>query len=117
MTVSNEELVKRIADLEAELATLKAQLPKEEKPFVSTPMPRFDPTEGMSMSGSAMKPAVDLINPKGVKFDRNAWARNRYPEPGGFGEPQKPRPTKEVKRGDGWVEPAPLEPPRGRWSK
>jgi hypothetical protein len=106
MTVSNEELVKRIVDLEAQLAELKAQLPKEEKPFEPTPMPKIDYTEGMSASGSAIKAMVDLINPKGLKFDPSAWARNRYPEPGGFGPPSdgkwdkgaaKVRPEEELK--------------------
>jgi hypothetical protein len=119
MTVSNEELVKRIASLEAELATLKAQLPKEEKPFVPKPMPSFDPFEGLRMPGNAVKPMADLIHGKDApKFDKNAWARNSYPQPGGFGAPQDAKPTKEVKRGSGLVEPPPLEGPiRGKWSK
>lgn len=90
MTNSNDELVSRIAALEAELAELKSQLPKQEKPFVRRePMPTIDYTEGMSMSGPAMKPMVDLIDPKNVKYDPNAWARNRLSEPSGFGPPPK----------------------------
>jgi hypothetical protein len=115
MSESNEELVKRIATLERELAELKAQLAKPEKPFVPMPMPKYDPTEGMSMPMSAMKPMVDLINPKDVKFDPNAWARNRYPQPGGFGSPVGPSGAREpeVKRGSGLVDPAPLSQPPG----
>jgi len=113
----NDELAKRIADLERELAELKSQLPPAEKPFVRVQMPRFDPTEGMSMPMNAMKPMVDLINPKDVKFDPSAWARNRYPQPGGFGPPPdgkwdkgptKVRPEEELK-----IEP----PPWSGWSK
>jgi hypothetical protein len=112
----SDDLVKRITQLEAELAALKAQLPKVEKPFVPKPMPRFDPTEGMSASGPALKPMVDLINPKDVKFDPSAWARNRYPQPGGFGASQDAKPKAVERRG--LVEPPPLEGQiKGRWSK
>ena len=120
MTVSNDELVKRIADLERELAELKAQLPPVEKPFVPRPMPRFDPTENFRMPASAVKPMADLIHGKGGKYDPNAWARNRYPQPGGFGAPIEPGGVKvrEVERGSGWRNAAPLEPQiKGRWSK
>jgi hypothetical protein len=85
----SDDLVKEIAELKRKLAALEARLPKEEKPFVPKPMPTFDPTEGMSMSGSAAKAMVDLVNPKNVpKFDPSAWARNSYPQPGGFGRPR-----------------------------
>jgi hypothetical protein len=106
MTVSNEELVKRIADLEAELANLRAQLPKEEKPFEPKEWPRYDPTEGLRMPASAAKPMADLIHGKGVKSDMGAWARERIGERGGFGPPSggkwdkgaaKVRPEEELK--------------------
>src|SRR5262245_14330683 len=116
--MSNEELVKRIAALEAELAELKRQLAPKEEFVPKAPMPRFDPTEGMSISANAMKPMVDLVNPKGVKFDRSAWARNSYPQPGGFGAPAEPSGARkpEVNRGSGWRDRAPLEPQiKGQW--
>ena len=63
-------------------------------------MPKIDYTEGMSASGPALKPMVDLINPQGLKYDPGAWARNRIGEPGGFGPAKgqwpKPKPTKNV---------------------
>jgi len=114
--MTDDEVVKRIADLEAELTALKAKMePKE--PFKPKQMPRFDPTEGMSMPPSAMKPMVDLIHGKGAKYDPNAWARTRVGEPGGFGPPPggnwdkgstKVRPEEELKI---------PEPPRSWWSK
>jgi hypothetical protein len=97
----SDGLAKRISELEAELAALKERLPPVEKPFVPKPMPSYDPTEGMRMSGSAAKAMVDLVNPKNVpKFDPSAWARNSYPQPGGFGPrpgqwPKQPRPKSE----------------------
>ena len=120
----HDELAKRVEKLEAELAEAKKALEalKPEEPFVPKfEMPHYDPTEGMSMSGSAMKPMVDLIHGKGPKQDaqaiRNAWARNSYPQPGGFGPgpggnwdkgPTKVKPEEELKI---------PEPPRSLWSK
>ena len=98
----SDDLVKEIAELRRKLAALEARLPKVEKPFVPKPMPTFDPTEGMTMSASAAKAMVDLVNPKNVpKFDPSAWARNSYPQPGGFGPrpgqwPKQPRPKSEA---------------------
>jgi|SRR6516162_2641973 len=88
-----DDLAKRVAALEGELAEAKKALEvvKPKEPFKpKMTMPRIDYTEGMSMSGSAMKPMVDLVNPQGLKFDPSAWARNSYPQPGGFGAPVKP---------------------------
>jgi hypothetical protein len=124
MSDSNDDLVKRIADLERELAELKAALPPVEKEFVASgkwPL-QFDPLDGVGMSGSALKPMVDLVNPKGVKFDRSAWARNSYPQPGGFGTPAEPGGARkrEVDRSGGWRDQAPLGQsihPQSKWSK
>ena len=70
------------------------------------------------MSGPAMKAMVDLVNPKDLKYDPNAWARNRVSEPGGFGAPAKPSAERRVERGSGWRDQAPLEPMiKGKWSK
>jgi len=115
--MTNDEVAAKIAALEAEIAALKAKLePVEPKPRMQ--MPRFDPTEGMSMPASAIKPMADLIHGKGgAKYDPNAWARNRLAEPGGFGPPPggnwdkgptKVRPEEELK-----IEP----PPWSGWSK
>ena len=118
-----DDLAKRVAALEVELAEAKKALEvvKPKEPFKpKMTMPRIDYTEGMSMSGSALKPMVDLVNPQGLKFDPSAWARNSYPQPGGFGAPVKPSGAKRivVERGSGWVKPPGLEPMiKGRWSK
>jgi hypothetical protein len=114
-----EDLAKRVAALEVELAEAKKALeevkPKEEfKPRLQ--MPQIDYTEGMSMSGPAMKSMVDLVNPKGLKYDPNAWARSRISEPSGFGPPPggnwdkstKVRPEEELEV---------PEPPRSLWSE
>src|SRR5262245_60183678 len=108
-----DELAKRVSKLEAELAEAKKALEavKPKEPFVpKLQIPRFDPTENMKMPASAAKPMADLVDPKAVKFDRNAWARNSYPQPGGFGAPAKPSGERVVDRGSGWRDPAPLEP-------
>jgi hypothetical protein len=114
------DLEKEVADLKAKLAELEARLPKVEEPFKpSFEMPRFDPTENFRLPASAAKAMSDVINPKAPKFDPSAWARNSYPQPGGFGAPQdaKPKPVEPV-RGSGWVEPSKLEGQiKGRWSK
>lgn|SRR5262245_48624065 len=92
MSEGYDDLAKRVATLEAELAKAKKALEavKPEEPFVPRlNMQKIDWTEGMSMSGPAMKAMVDLVNPKDVKYDPNAWARNRIGEPGGFGPPPK----------------------------
>jgi hypothetical protein len=116
MTVSNEELVKRIANLEAELAELKAQLAPPEEPKERPPWPRYDPSEGLSMPMNAMKPMVDLIHGKGQKCDLGAWARERIGEPGGFGP--KPSGVREPERRSTPSEAPPLEGQiKGRWSK
>ena len=117
----HDDLAKRVSELERDLAEAKRALEalKPKEPFVPRmTMQPIDYTEGMSMSGPALKPMVDLVNPKAPKFDPSAWARNRYPEPGGFGKPQDAKPKNKVERGSGWREPPPLEPMiRGRWSK
>jgi hypothetical protein len=115
----SDELVKRIADLERELAELKQRLaPKE--PYVPKEWPRFDPTESMRMPASAVKPMADLIHGKGAKYDPDAWARTRRSEPGGFGSPAEPSGARREpeERGPGWNDPMKLEGPiKGRWSE
>jgi hypothetical protein len=118
MSDSNEELIKRIAALEGELAALKAQLPQQET-YERKDWPRFDPSEGLRAPMSALKPMVDLVrDAKDLKYDPNAWARTRLAQPGGFGGPVEPSGAKRVERGGGWRDQAPLEPMiKGRWSK
>jgi hypothetical protein len=118
MSDEYDELKRRVEKLEGELAEAKKSLDAVEPLEPRKPMPKIDWTEGMSMSPSAMKPMVDLINPKNMKYDPDAWARNRISEPGGFGPPPKPRGEPEVKRGSGWADPTKLEGQiKGRWSK
>jgi hypothetical protein len=113
----SDDLMKEIAELKAKLAELESRLPKEEKEFVpSKPWQPIDYTAGMTPTGDGMKPVVDLINSANApKFDPNAWSRNRYSEPGGFGPPKgnwpKPGPTRE----EGKLEPEPQ--PWTGWNK
>ena len=88
MSVSNEELVKRIGDLEAELAELRAQL-KPKEPFKPRfAMPRYDPTEGMRMPPDAAQAMARVVpDVKGQKFSEHAWSQTRMYGPGGFGPP------------------------------
>jgi|SRR6516162_825073 hypothetical protein len=115
----SDELVKRIATLETELADLKAQLPKPEKPFVPTPMPKIDYTENFRLPPDAAQAMARVVHdpPKGQKTDMGAWARNRMGEPGGFGPgpsdkwpkvPTKVRPEEKLE-----VTPS----PKSYWSK
>ena len=98
MSDSNEELVKRIAALEAELAALRAQLPKPEKPFVPRPMPKFDPTENFRLPADAARAMARVVHdpPKDQKFNPHAWAQTRMYGPGGFGP--SPERTAEADR-------------------
>ena len=113
----------RIAALEAKIGELQAEItklkePEEEKPFVPMKMPRFDPTEGMSMPPSAVKAMCDVWPTPRKEFDPSAWARNSVGQPGGFGPPPggkwdkgaaKPREGRDELK----VEP----PPWSGWSK
>ena len=98
----SDELADRVAKLEADLAEAKKALEavKPKEPFrPRMTMPKIDYTEGMSASGPALKPMVDLVNPQGLKYDPGAWRRNSPSEPGGFGPAgqwPKPKPTKNV---------------------
>src|SRR5262245_13084269 len=81
-----EGLEAKIAALTAEVEELKAKT-EPEKPFVSKPMPKYDPTEGMGMPASAMREMARLIPdpPKKGGFNAHAWSQTRMGQPGGFG--------------------------------
>src|SRR5262245_22417479 len=83
----SDDVAKEISDLKRRLSELETKQSAKEPPRPRMTMPKIDYTEGMSMSGAAMKPMFDLVNPKGLKYDPNAWARNRIGDPGGFGPP------------------------------
>ena len=86
MSVSNEELVKRIADLESELAALKAQMEPKEPFKPKFQMPRFDPTQNFRVPASAAQEMACVVpDVKGQKFSEHAWAQTRMYGPGGFG--------------------------------
>jgi hypothetical protein len=113
--MSNEELVKRIAALEAELSALKAEV-KPAKPSLKAKgtWPKYDPTEGFRLPPSAAK-AMAAVVPDlkpGPGFNAHSHAQSKPGVPGGFGEPPKTG-TGTVERGSGWVEPAKLDNPPG----
>jgi len=121
--VQNEiaESKRRLSELEA-----KQSLREEKREFIpdaelSERLANYDPLDGVGMPANAMKPIADLVNPKGVKFDRDAWARNRLSEPGGFGSPADPSGRVVVERGSTKVRPdeemVVPQPPRSYWSK
>jgi len=97
--MENDELAEWIAKLEAQLAELKAQLPKAEKPFVQRePIPRFDPTEGMRLPADAAQAMARVVPdpPKGKGFNPHAWSQTKISEPGwlpkgGRAQPNTPR--------------------------
>src|SRR6266436_1079827 len=114
--MEEKTLEQRIAALEAELKEAKAKEAKAaEPPKPRQPWPKYDPTEGMMMPASAVKPMADLIpTPKpSPGFNAHSWAQTKPGVPGGFGEPPKTGTAKGVKRGSGWVEPTPLSPVPG----
>jgi hypothetical protein len=91
---------KRIADLERRIAELEG---KPAKPAGNRA--RFDPTEGMSMPGSAVAAMAD-VDVRGIVDD----FRRGVPQPSGLiGASPEPPPV----RGSGWQEPKPLSVPPG----
>jgi hypothetical protein len=107
-TMTNEELAKRIANLERELAELKAQVkPVEVKPVkAEKPWPKYDPTEGMRMPASAVRAMVDVVPDfRGIAQEQ----KQGVAAPGGLPSPEPRAEKKEPRRA---VE-TPLEPPSG----
>ena len=105
-----DDLSKRIAALEAELAALKAQVKPAEQPLKAKgTWPRYDPTEGFRLPASAAKAMANVVpDPKAREgFNAHAHAQTKVGVPGGFGEAPKSI-GKPVERGSGWVEPRPL---------
>jgi len=102
LKAQNAELADRIAKLE------EANKPAE--PFVPFVMPRFEPTEGMSMSREAMQRMAAVDDPQGRAADLRAFQqqqRSVAPQPS---SPQRP-PTPN------WIPERPLESPAGSGQK
>ena len=102
-----EDLKKRVAELE------KATKPPE--PFEPFVMPRYDPTEGMSMPKSAMQAMIDGV-PESVMQGIRADARKPNPVTQASSSTVKSTPSaqqSQPQRKGGWVEPRPLESPPG----
>ena len=99
-----EELAKRIADLEAELAQLKSELPPPKKEFVSKkPWQPIDYTEQCRLpadAAQAMARVVPDVERSG--FNEHAHAQTKVGSPGGFGpekwveKKRQPMPLKKV---------------------
>ena len=89
MTNTNDELAKRIEALEAELAELRAQLPKPEKPVVKSRMPYVphDYTENFRMPMDAAQKMAAIVPDPPKKTDLDAFRRNSPSVLGGFGPP------------------------------
>jgi hypothetical protein len=118
MSVSNEELAKKIADLENELAKLKAQQVKPPTTrelldaAAKRPFQKYDPTEGFRLPASAAQAMAAIVpDAKDVGgFDPHAWAQTKVAERGGFGAPEKREP---VEKKLAWLNRTPLSSPPG----
>jgi hypothetical protein len=101
MSTNYDDLAKRVAALETELAEAKKSLEavKPKEPFKSKlEMPRIDWTEGMRMPPDAAQAMARVVpDVKGQKFSEHAWAQTRVGRPGGFGPPPE-KMAKETRR-------------------
>ena len=105
MSSELEELKKRVAELE------KAAKPAE--PFVPMPMPRRDPTEGMSMDRETMREMVRAT--AGVMADLRADARRPNPVTEASSSTVKSTPSAlpQPRNTGGWRDEVPLGPQPG----
>jgi hypothetical protein len=110
MTDKKDETAERVAQLEKELAELKAKVsPPEPKPFVPQPYQRYDPTAGMTMPPSALRAMVDAVPDhvmRGIVHD------NRAPtgRPGMIPEQQISEVRRGAGDGTGWAREIPIGP-------
>jgi hypothetical protein len=112
MTDKKDETAERVAQLEKELAELKAKVDPPKSTFTPQPYQRYDPTERMSMPLSALQ-AMVAAEPRG--FMAGVVGDNRGPtgpssavsssqSTGGSG------PTNVPGSGTGWAREIPLGP-------
>jgi hypothetical protein len=105
LKAQNAELNDRIAKLE--------EAAKPPEPFVPMPMPRRDPTEGMSMDRATMQAMIDAV-PASVMQGIRADARKPNPVTQASSSTVRGTPSAQSQRQrQGWVEPRPLESPPG----
>ena len=93
-------------DLKKQVADLKQRI--DPPPRQSFTLPRFDPTEGMSMPANALAAMMKAV-PDSLMSDLRGDARKPNPITGGATAPQ----SQPVQRGSGWATPIPVEPPPG----
>ena len=116
-----EDHEKRIAELEKELAALKAKAAERDAgiPKDRPPWPRYDPTEGFRLPASAARAMAAVVpDVKNPKWDAHAWSETHGPgSPGGFGPPKGGNwdkgPTRVQEKDELKIPP----PPWSGWSK
>jgi len=91
MSTEHDDLARRVARLEAELAEAKKALEtvKPKEPFKSRlEMPKIDWTENFRLPPDAAQAMARVVpDVKGQKFSEHAWSQTRMQGPGGFGPP------------------------------
>ena len=116
----HDELTKRIAALEAELAQLKSELPPPRREFVPrAPLPKIDYTENFRLPADAAQEMARVVHdpPKGQKFDPHAWAQTRVGERGGFGPSDERRWQKGAAKVRAEEQLKVPQPPKSYWTK
>jgi hypothetical protein len=104
LKAQNAELSDRITKLE--------EAAKPPKPFEPYVMPRFDPTENMSMPRNAMQAMIDAV-PESVMQGIRADARKPNPIHVSSSPVASTPSAQPQRRGTGWRDEAPLGPPPG----